>query len=176
MNNDSCLRCPICLEPIPYINAPHKCVKIYVRPDNLPHPAACYEYKKLVELYEENIRRMVTPILCCQCNDHLVHNDGAICEMCAQTLRSDLESCQARNAELLTRISLYEEMIREINRAVDHAAKKLGWHTGSCPCVQYGWEHPEDCEKVCDEMMKGDCWKCWRAWLYELHDEDKDES
>lgn len=40
------------------------------------------------------------PILCSKCNDHLIANDGAICEVCAATLESIISELQKENAEL----------------------------------------------------------------------------
>lgn len=41
-----------------------------------------------------------TPTLCAKCNDHIIADDGAVCEICAETMDTIITELQTRIAEL----------------------------------------------------------------------------
>ena len=54
---------------------------------------------------EARLAEPETPTLCAKCNDHIIADDGAVCEICADTMDTIITELQARIAELEAKIS-----------------------------------------------------------------------
>jgi len=51
------------------------------------------------------IEELERPILCAKCNDHIIADDGAVCEICADTMDTIITELQARIEELDNELS-----------------------------------------------------------------------
>jgi len=70
-----------------------------------------------------------TPTLCAKCNDHIIADDGAVCEICAETMDTIITELQARIAELEAELKAYKFALE--NAIID---RTLG---GNTPLAQY---------------------------------------
>ncbi len=61
---------------------------------------ACEEQQAFEKALEARIAELGRAILCAKCNDHIIADDGAICEICADTQDTVITELQARVAEL----------------------------------------------------------------------------
>jgi len=57
-------------------------------------------WKESFDLAQTEIAKLKQPIICAKCNDHIVANDGAICEVCAYTQESAITELQGDIEEL----------------------------------------------------------------------------
>jgi hypothetical protein len=66
------------------------------------HMFSCHEAKRTpdAEQLEARIAELEKPILCAKCNDHIIADDGAVCEICADTMDTIITELQTRIAEL----------------------------------------------------------------------------
>lgn len=65
--------------------------------------------KKVFSYMEARIAEMGKPILCAKCNDHMIADDGAICEICADTMDTIITELQTRIAELVNALLKEQE-------------------------------------------------------------------
>jgi hypothetical protein len=54
----------------------------------------------MVQAMTKRIAELEKPILCAKCNDHIIADDGAVCEICADTMDTIITELQTRIAEL----------------------------------------------------------------------------
>lgn len=64
---------------------------------------------------------MDKPILCAKCNDHIIADDGAVCEICADTQDTIITELQARIAELEKLAVVWEKC--ESREQIDHSRR-----------------------------------------------------
>ncbi len=69
------------------------------------------------------------PTLCAKCNDHIIADDGAVCEICADTMDTIITELQTRIAELEAELKAYKFALE--NAIID---RTLG---GNTPLAQY---------------------------------------
>lgn len=82
--------CPICgkRDKIIGIDGAYECGRCDISPT------------KYVANMQARIAELERPILCAKCNDHIIADDGAVCEICADTMDTIITELQTRNAEL----------------------------------------------------------------------------
>ena len=62
-------------------------------------------FNRQILKYTKRIAELEKPILCAKCNGHIIADDGAVCEICADTMDTIITELQARIAELEAKIS-----------------------------------------------------------------------
>lgn len=141
-------------------------------PDTIPnaieYAVASWSTRPIEAALQARIAELSKPILCAKCNDHLIANDGAICEVCASTQESVIDELQGENAALmLLHTQATDEMLKMQNRVheleaenakleamLEKAIEKLSIR---CP----GNVIEGDCHQT-DDIT---CAACWREYL-----------
>lgn len=81
--------------------------------------------RSLNEALRQREVRLKQPILCHKCNDHILSNDGAICEVCASTQESVISELQSENETLRSDNQHLVSQVNEVGKKLEELNDKL---------------------------------------------------